>query len=211
MAEDEDQQDDELSTSEAQELEKLLEETEGEEGEKKKEKKEGPFLKKLLHRLKTDKKFLMFVGGGALLLIIGSGAGLYLFLSKEAAPPVAEEELAEPEEEPEKEVEQANVYTLEPFFLPLKINDRETGQFITVTPNLLLSNSALDEEVDKILPQIRKNIYRILRRKSPQDWFQDRVQIEERIKKEIITVANTDLLSGTGTIEDVFYTQFVIK
>lgn len=211
MAEIEDQQDDELSTSEAQELEKLLDDTEDEGGEKKEGKKEGPFLKKLLHRLKTDKKFLMFVGGGALLLIIGSGAGLYLFISKEAGPPVVEEEIAEPEEEPEIEIEKAHVYTLEPFFLPLKIDERETGQFITVTPNLLLSNSALDEEVDKILPQIRKNIYSILRRKSPQDWFQDRVHIQERIKKEIITVANVDLLSGTGTIMDVFYTQFVIK
>ena len=34
---------------------------------------------------------------------------------------------------------------------------------------------------------------------------------EERIKKEILTASNATLLSGTGTITDVFFLNFMIK
>ncbi len=48
---------------------------EGEEGEKKVETKQG-FVKKLL----GNKKLLMIAGGGALVLLLGVGAGLYFFV-----------------------------------------------------------------------------------------------------------------------------------
>jgi flagellar protein FliL len=52
---------------------------EGEEGEKKVEEKQG-FVKKLLGKLTGNKKLLMIAGGGALVLLLGIGAGLYFFV-----------------------------------------------------------------------------------------------------------------------------------
>lgn len=75
---------------------------------------------------------------------------------------------------------------------------------IYISPNLLLSNRVLNREIDKVLPLVRKNIYRILKRKRIGDFTLKQSQTEERIKKEILTASNALLLSGTGTITDVF-------
>ena len=69
----------------------------------------------------------------------------------------------------------------------------------------------MNREIDKVLPLIRKNIYTILRRKRPSDFTLKRSRAEERIKKEILIASNTQLLAGTGTITDVFFTRFVVK
>jgi flagellar basal body-associated protein FliL len=50
-----------------------------------------------------------------------------------------------------------------------------------------------------------------LRRKRPTDFTIQRSKTEERIKKEILTASNAILLSGTGTITDVFFLNFMIK
>ncbi len=98
-----------------------------------------------------------------------------------------------------------------PFFLPLKINQKETGSFIAVTPNFILSNSTLNKEIEKSLPSIRKEIYNVLSRKNPRDYLVEKGKIKERIKKEILTTVNPLLLAGTGTVTDVVFTQFVVK
>jgi len=104
-----------------------------------------------------------------------------------------------------------HIYTLKPFFLPLKVNEKETGKYISVIPNLILSNSTLSEEIENSLPAIRRNIYNVLSRKSPRDYFSGKEKIEEKIKKEIIVTVNPVLLAGTGSVTDVVFTQFVVK
>ncbi len=209
MAEDQETTDNELTTDEAAELERLLEDKEAGEGA-------GGLtgLKAKFNKILSDKKLLMIFGGGFLVLMIAIGAGVYFLLSeKEAVIPVEEtvpeEELIEEEEA--VKIEKVNIYQLEPFFLPIRDSGKETGRFIFISANFLLSNSVLDREIDKILPLVRKNIYNILRRKRPRDFSSKRIHIEERIKKEILTASNALLLSGTGTITDVFFTQFMIK
>ena len=76
---------------------------------------------------------------------------------------------------------------------------------------LLLSNNKLDREISKNLSILRKNIYYILKKKSLEDFKGDKKKLEERLKKEILTTANTLLLSGTGTVTDVLFVQFVLK
>jgi flagellar basal body-associated protein FliL len=121
---------------------------------------------------------------------------------------VVEEEV---KEEEEVKVAKVNIYKLEPFFLPLLDDGKDTGQFISVSANLLLSNSVLNNDLDKVLPLMRKSIYNILRKKRPADFTLKRSLTEERIKKEILTASNSLLLSGTGTITDVFFSRFMIK
>ena len=204
MAEDEEEA--ELSDDEKEELEGLLEGEDDEEAE-------GSKLQKIL----ANKKVLIIIVV-LLLLIIAGVAFFFLQNAKEAEVvplenKVNEEVSKEEKEEEEEEVKigKVNIYELEPFFLPLLDDGKETGQFISISANLLMSNSVLGREINKVLPLLRKNIYNILKRKQPSDFTLKRSRTEEIIKKEILTASNALLLSGAGTISDVFFSRFMIK
>ena len=203
MAEDQEKEA-ELSKDEAGEIESLLDD-EGEEAG-------TDSLKKKLQKIFSNKKFLMIIGVVVLVLIIGAGF-LFLRNGEETTEANLDEQVVEEEVKEEEEVKVAkiNIYKLEPFFLPLLDDGKETGQFISVSINLLLSNSVLTNDLDKVLPLLRKSIYNILRGKRPAEFTLKRSHTEERIKKEILTASNSLLLSGTGTITDVFFSRFMIK
>ena len=214
MAEDQETTDnaEDLSADEKAELEGRLDDTGG--GEK-----AAGGLQGVKAKFK-NKKLLMIYGGGLLVLIIAIGVGAYFFLGEKEVDVVpleeqaVEEEIIEEEEEViegEVIIKKVNIYNLEPFFLPIRDEGKETGRFISISANLLLSNRILNHEIDKVLPLVRKNIYNILRRKRPSDFTLDRFQTEERIKKEIMTACNALLSGGTGTIKDVFFTRFMVK
>ena len=219
MAEDQEATDKEqdLTTGEATELERLLDDAGG--GDE-----AAGGLKAKFKKILSNKKLLMIYGGGFLVLILAIGVGAYFFLGEKEADVVPLEEQADVvpleeqavdeeiiEEEEEVIIKKVNIYELEPFFLPIREDGKETGRFISISANLLLSNRVLNREIDKVLPLIRKNIYTILRRKRPSDFTLKRSRTEERIKKEILTASNFLLLAGTGTITDVFFTRFVVK
>ena len=202
----EDEEDAELSDDEKEEIEGLLDGEDDEEAE-------GSKLQKIL----ANKKVLIIVVV-LLLLIIAGVAFFFLQNAKEAEVvplenKVNEEVSKEEKEEEEEEVKigKVNIYELEPFFLPLLDDGKETGQFISISANLLMSNSVLGREINKVLPLLRKNIYNILKRKKPEDFMLKRSRTEEIIKKEILTASNALLLSGAGTISDVFFSRFMIK
>ena len=167
-----------------------------------------------------NKKLLMIYGGGLLVLIIAIGVGAYFFLGEKDAEVVpleeqaVEEEIIEEEEEvkiKKVKIKKVNIYNLEPFFLPIRDDGKETGRFISISANLLLSNRILHLEIGRVLPLVRKNIYNILRRKRPSDFTLKSFHTEERIKQEIMTACNALLSGGTGTITDVFFTRFMVK
>ena len=211
MAEDQETTDNaaDLTTDEKAELEHRLDGTGG-----------GEEAAGGLQGVKANKKLLMIYGGGLLVLIIAIGVGAYFFLGEKEGDVVPLEEQAVEEEIIEKEeevkikkvkIKKVNIYNLEPFFLPIRDDGKETGRFISIAANLLLSNRVLKHEIDKVLPLVRENIYNILRRKRPSDFTLERFQTEERIKKQIMTACNAMLLGGTGTITDVFFTRFMVK
>ena len=89
----------------------------------------------------------MIIGGVVFFLII-----CVVFLSlcrdgEETTEVTLDDQVVEEEvkEEEEVKVTKINIYKLEPFFLPLVDDGKETGQFITVSANLLLSNSVLNQ------------------------------------------------------------------
>ena len=100
---------------------------------------------------------------------------------------------------------------MEPFFLPILDNGRETGRFISISANLLLNNRVMYKDLDRALPLVRKSIYSILSRKSSSDFTLQRANTEEKLKKEILNASNALLLSGTGTVTDVFFSNFMVK
>jgi flagellar basal body-associated protein FliL len=216
MAQAEEIIEDDNEHEEAEELEKLLANTDNDgdvdvEGDATSPKKGG--------RFSFGKKKLTLVGGGTLLLFLLAG-GAYFFLQSSDENPAADANSAEktgegvstpaPVETVKSSFSKVHVFPLEPFFLPLKMNGRETGNFISVIPNLVLSNGTLRKELKNSLPGIRRNIYNVLSRKSPREYYSNK-KIEERIKKEILITVNPILLAGTGTVTDVVFTQFVVK
>jgi len=216
MAQAEEIIEDENEHEEADELEQLLANTEnddaeGVEGDESSPKKGG--------RFSFGKKTWVLLGGGILLLFLLAG-GAYFFLFSSEQNPAADvnpvEQTGEgvatppPFETAKSTFSKVHIFPLEPFFLPLKMNGRETGNFISVIPNLVLSNSTLHKELKNALPGIRRNIYNVLSRKSPREYYSNK-RIEERIKKEILVTVNPILLAGTGTVTDVVFTQFVVK
>jgi len=190
----------ELSADEAAELDELLD------GDEEGDKKAATGLKKIL-----SNKMLL---GGILVLLIAIGAGVYFFIpdkKEEKKVTVSDEQSEEVADEEIPEIEKVHIYKLEPFFFPIRNNDKETGRFISVSANLLLSNSVLGKNIDKVLPILRNSIYVILRRKKPDEFTLQRAKTEERLKKEIVTASNALLLSGAGTVTDVFFSNFMIK
>jgi flagellar protein FliL len=189
---------------EAAELERLLSEADEQETAE----------KGIVGKLFSSKKATLITLAVLLVLLAGVGAGVYFFLMEEKsaeAPAVEEVEKPVVEEEPAEAVEKIYIFKFRNFFLPLRENGKETGKFISVTPNLRLSNATMYKEISKVQALIRKNIYLILKRKSPKDLLENKSEAKERIKREILTASNALLLSGTGTINDVFFTQFIIK
>jgi flagellar basal body-associated protein FliL len=208
MAEEQKGKAEELSTDDKQKLEEaLLDTSDGGVGAT------APGLKGKIQKIFSDKKLLMLFGGGALVLLTAVGVGIYFMMSgaEEEIIPVEEEQAEEKIKEETSVVEKVNIYKLEPFFLPIREGDKETGKFLSLSANLLMSNSKLNKDLDKVLPLIRKNIYGILRRKQPTDFTLQRTNTEERIKREILTASNALLLSGTGTVTDVFFSNFMVK
>jgi len=213
MAEDQ-EEGQELTEDEKADLEESLDDI-GDE----KEPAKAAGMKGKLQGILSNKKLLMIFGGGVMILILAIGAGIYFSNSKteEAAPlkeEKAEEKIEEEGKEEEKEaveIEKVNVYKLDPFFVPIFKNGKETGKFISLSATLLLSNSALHKEMDRVRPLVRKKIYDILRKKRYSDFKLQRSDIKERIKKEIRRASNALLLTGTGTVKDVLFSSFIIK
>lgn len=208
MAEDQEGQQ-ELTDDEKANLKERLEDT----GDENKE--EALNLKSKLQKILSNKKLLMMFGGGALIVLLAIGVVVYNTTSKsEIVAPAqkkeAEEEIIKEKKEP-IDIEKVNIYKLDPFFVPILENGKDTGKFISLSANLLLSNSALNKEIERVLPLVRKKIYGILQRKRLHNFTQNRSNIEQRIKKEIIAASNSLLLTGTGTVTDVLFTRFIIK
>jgi flagellar basal body-associated protein FliL len=209
MAEDQ-QEDQELTDDEVADLEDSLDDIGDDE-----EPAKATGLKGIL----SNKKLLMIFGGGAIILILAIGAWIYISNSKteEGAPPKEEkaDEITEEEEKEEEkeaiEFEKVNIYKLDPFFVPILKNGKETGKFISLSATLLLSNSALHKEIDRVLPLVRRKIYDILRKNRYSDFKLQRSDIKQRIKKEIRRASNALLLTGTGTVTDVLFSSFIIK
>jgi flagellar basal body-associated protein FliL len=216
MAQAEEIIEDENEHEEAEALEQLLANTENDgteevEGDELSPNKGG--------RFSFGKKTWVLLGGGTLLLFLLAG-GAYFFLFSSEQNPAADVNPAEqtgegvttpsPVETVKSTFSKVHIFPLEPFFLPLKMNGKETGNFISVIPNLVLSNGTLHKELKNALPGIRRNIYNVLSRKSPREYYSNK-KIEERVKKEILVTVNPILLAGTGTVTDVVFTQFVVK
>ena len=205
-----------LAVKEAKELENMLGEADAEEAAA------AGFKGKIFNLIKKflpkeKKKAMIFIAAVTLVLLLMVAGGIsYFLLGSE----VAEENLDTTEELlPEMEVEDKKesfilktaVYTLDPFFMPLNMGSQEIERFVNIKINLLLSNRTMQKDLEKNHNVLRQNIYKMLRKKRTKDFTINITKLKRRLKQEVIILANSLLLSGTGTVDDVFFTQFVVK
>jgi len=180
----------------------------------------------LIAKLKSDKKLMFMVGGGALLLLLLIGGAAYYFLSgdeiksdvvtKEGADSETEGALGEGDDVTGSLVlpkfEKVHIYPLKSFFFPIKLKDmKESGRFLLVTPSFRMSNAGLGGQISKNLPNIRKRIYNILIRQSYKNLTTKIEPTKERVKKRIITKVNELLPVGTGVVQEVYFSEFMVK
>lgn len=196
-----------MESREAHELELLLEEEE--QAVSLAENKRDP-LKKLLLALKFPKEWTL-VTAITILAIAGFSAIGYWIGGGGAEKSASITQFTQNSVRPTPYIEPQYIFVMKPFFLPKKENGRETGEFIRVSINLQLSDLFLNREVKKVLPLIRQNVYTILKRKRSKKFYRISSQAEETLKREILTASNSLLISGSGTIKDVFFTEFLIR
>ena len=180
----------------------------------------------LIAKLKSDKKLMIMVGGGALLLLFLIGGAAYYFLSgDETKSDVVTEEVGDSETEGalgegddtasglvQPKFEKVHMYPLKPFFFPITLKDKEeSGHFLLVTPSFSMSNAGLGGQISKNLPSIRKRIYNILHRQSYKNLTTKIESTKERVKKRIITKVNDLLPVGTGVVQEVYFSEFIVK
>ena len=194
-----------LNLREAEEIERLL-----------KEEEERAIQEDLrVHPLKRllDPKLLLGISA-AVVLVWAASWSLLGFMEQSAVTPQMEAQKAQSTEiliPAFVQVQKPNIYPLEPFFVPIRSKKMETGRFLHVTAHLVLSNRRLHRDIDKIRPLIRQSVYSLLSRKQAKDFEKGRVTLEEQVKREILTASNSLLLSGTGTIINIVFTEFVIS
>jgi len=180
----------------------------------------------LIAKLKSDKKLMIMVGGGALLLLLLIGGAAYYFLSgDETKSDVVKEEGVDSETEGalgeggdaasglvQSKFEKVHMYPLKSFFFPIKLKSKEeSGRFLLVTPSFRMSNAGLGGQISKNLPSIRKRIYNILLRQSYKNLTTKIESTKERVKKRIITKVNELLPVGTGVVQEVYFSEFIVK
>lgn len=207
---------DALAAEESAELQRMLGESEEEEARA-----EAGLPGKTFFLLKGlvsgDKKSIIIVA--ALVFLILAGGGLAYFLlggpkpQKETVKQV-EKAATQPLEKPEKggaPVLTTDIYVLEPFFLPVNMGPQQAVRFVNLKINFLLSNRVMKKNIEKNIGPIRQKIYSILKRKTVKDYTENKIRLERQLKEKIPRLANNFLASGTGIVEDVFFTQFIIK
>ena len=180
----------------------------------------------LIAKLKSDKKLMIMVGGGALLLLLLIGGAAYYFLSgDETKSDVVTEEGVDLETEGDlgegddaasglvqPKFEKVHMYPLKSFFFPIKLKGKEeSGRFLLVTPSFSMSNAGLGGQISKNLPSIRKRIYNILLRQNYKNLTTKIESTKERVKKRIIIKVNELLPVGTGVVQEVYFSEFIVK
>jgi len=190
---------------EAEEIERLLREEEERAEEK----------KSRIHPLKKFINKKLFLGLAiAFLLIWGASWGILALMDRVPDTPQVSSVSQIPAQDSNLttlQIQKPNIYRLDPFFIPILSKNKQTEKFLHVTVHLVLSNRRLRTDIDKVQPLIRQSVYAAISRKKLKDFDKGAIKIEERIKREILTASNSFLLSGTGTIINNVFTEFILS
>ena len=158
---------------------------------------------------KSPLKLIMIM---VLVLAILGGGGVFAY-KKLLAPPsklAAEGKIATQGEEEDlstnaKMPKFGQIFDLEPFVVNLA--DQKETRYLKAKISLELKGEKVTDEMNKRLPQIRDIIIELLSSKSYEELAT--LHGKEHLKNEIMIRLNSVL--KTGSIENVFFTEFVMQ
>ncbi|HEB77387.1 MAG TPA: flagellar basal body protein FliL [Methylothermaceae bacterium] len=161
---------------------------------------------------KSSKKLILIALVAVVLLLGGGGAAMYFL----GVPPFAKSEVsAEDEEEAAAEEEKSSAPKTARFyeFSPFIVNFPRGGgaRLLQLSFSVLAYDEETIEAVKKHEPMIRNNLLLLLGRYNPQDLrsTQGKEALQQAITGEIQKVL--DRHADGGSIETVFFTQFVMQ
>lgn len=165
-----------------------------------------------------SKKVMLIAGVSAALVLILMGTGFFLIWKKVSTFPPAAAEQAKQEEgvqgegqgkeeeaEEEEEKEPGPIVPLESFIVNLA--DEGGQRYLRITMQMELSDKKLEKEIEKRLPKIRDSVLMILPNKKSDDIRTG--EGKEQVREEIIAAINESLI--TGTVDNLYFTEFVIQ
>jgi len=145
--------------------------------------------------------------GVLVILTLGMGGGLYLMWNKLSAISIQSNANAgvQPVQGGIVEKPLGLIYALETFIVNLA--DKGGNRYLRVTMDLELGNSALEDELENRLPQVRDSILMIL----PSKRYEDICTVEGKIalRDEILATLNGFLTQGK--ITNIYFKEFVIQ
>ncbi|MGD8285222.1 MAG: flagellar basal body-associated FliL family protein [Desulfobacterales bacterium] len=152
-------------------------------------------------------KILMLLIGVVLVLLLGMGGGLFMMWNKlstlDAKGPSAVNE--QPGKAPEAQPLLGPIFPLDTFIVNLA--DKGGNRYLRITMDLELNDSAMENELEKRLPQVRDSILMIL----PTKRFEDISSAEGKtaLRDEMREKLNSFLAQGQVT--NIYFKEFVVQ
>lgn len=149
---------------------------------------------------------LILVAGGAGYLLSGGGG------NSEANSPITEEGDALAEVEPKEPTEEVDART--PIFVALKpdftanFKVGDQAHFLQVAIDVMARDEEIIKKAESLMPMIRHRVVEIL---SRQDGAVYTAEGKDLLRTNILESLQEVVIAPSGTIEDVFFTSFVIQ
>jgi flagellar FliL protein len=157
-------------------------------------------------KLNMSKKLIIVILGVVVLLIGMMGAGFFMLWSKiSASAPAAVSPEGQHSEAPQEEHGLGPLYSLGTLIVNLA--DEGGKRYLRVSIDMELSDQALQEQVEKRLPQIRDTILMILPTKTYKDI--NTTEGKQTLRTQIISELNNFL--SNGSITNLYFTEFVVQ
>lgn len=153
-----------------------------------------------------NKKTIIIIAASAILFLAIIGAGFYMMWNKMSSVVAKTQKITAQDTESKTDaIEMGAVYSLDTFIVNLSGDGGK--RYLRVTMDLEMDNEKLSEEMAKRLPQIRNAILMILPEKRYEDISDKKGKTA--LAKEVINTVNG--LLKTGTIKNIYFTEFVIQ
>lgn len=163
---------------------------------------------------KKSAKLLIVLGGVAalLLLVVAGGAGYLLSSRGDAAkepaaagPPVAD---SAPDQKTAETSDKPPVFlSLKPAFV-VNFNDGQTVRYLQVDIDLMARDQKVIDTAKDLAPMLRHSVLEILGKQGASIYTQEG---KDKLRQDIRTTLQSEVKTPDGTLEEVFFTSFVVQ
>ena len=152
---------------------------------------------------KSSKKLIIIIA--AVVVLLGGGAGAFFMMGGE------EEEVVEGEEEVEEAPKEALYVALDPAFVVNFHDEKGRTKFLKLELNAVTRDPEIEVAVSKHMPMIRNALVLLFSRQTFEELIPHEGKEELRAKALAEMKAVLEREHGSGDIEDVLFTSFVMQ